>query len=117
MPDFEVYLQFDSFERDALVCPARRRPAIRPRARLEQLNRCDISTTLVVTLKKGLNDARARPASIDFALAQKCIRGVTFQPVQAAGRLENFDPSTDRLTLTEVRRRILEQTSVFRPED
>jgi len=31
--------------------------------------------------------------------------------------LENFNPATDRLTLTEVRRKILEQTSVFKPED
>ena len=45
------------------------------------------------------------------------MRGVTFQPIQAAGRLEAFDPATDRLTLSEVRRRILEQTAVFRPED
>jgi tetraether lipid synthase len=50
-------------------------------------------------------------------LEQPCVRGVTFQPIQAAGRLEGFDPVTDRLTLTEVRRRILEQTRVFRPED
>jgi 7,8-dihydro-6-hydroxymethylpterin dimethyltransferase len=42
---------------------------------------------------------------------------VTFQPIQDAGRLENFNPATDRLTLTEVRRKILEQTKVFRPED
>jgi uncharacterized radical SAM superfamily Fe-S cluster-containing enzyme len=45
------------------------------------------------------------------------VRGVTFQPIQAAGRLENYDPARDRLTLTEVRRRILEQTHVFEPED
>jgi uncharacterized radical SAM superfamily Fe-S cluster-containing enzyme len=45
------------------------------------------------------------------------VRGVTLQPIQAAGRLEHFNPATDRLTLTEVRRRILEQTSVFAPED
>jgi uncharacterized radical SAM superfamily Fe-S cluster-containing enzyme len=42
---------------------------------------------------------------------------VTLQPIQAAGRLEHYDPATDRLTLTEVRRKILEQSSVFRPED
>src|SRR4029079_10299330 len=45
------------------------------------------------------------------------VRGVTFQPIQAAGRMEGFDPARDRLTLTEVRRRILAQTTVFRPED
>lgn len=56
-------------------------------------------------------------AFIDFALKQPCVRGVTLQPIQAAGRTENYDPARDRLTLTEVRRRILEQTTVFKPED
>jgi 7,8-dihydro-6-hydroxymethylpterin dimethyltransferase len=116
MPDFEVYLQFDSFERDALMTlrGADLRDT-RTRA-LERLNRLGVSTTLVVTLKKGLNDHEIGRI-IDFALEQPAVRGVTFQPIQAAGRLDQFNPSTDRLTLTEVRRKILEQTSVFRPED
>jgi uncharacterized radical SAM superfamily Fe-S cluster-containing enzyme len=42
---------------------------------------------------------------------------VTFQPVQQAGRMVGYSSAEHRLTLTEVRRRILEQTSVFRPED
>ncbi len=116
MPDFEVYLQFDSFERDALMnlrgADLRR---IREQA-LERLNRHGISTTLVVTVKKGVNDHEIGKI-IDFALQQPCVRGVTLQPVQVAGRTDQFNPATDRLTLTEVRRRILEQTSVFRPED
>jgi hypothetical protein len=116
MPDFEVYLQFDSFEREALLAlrgaDLRR---IREQA-LERLNRLGISTTLVVTVKKGLND-REMGRIVDFALTQPAVRGVTFQPVQAAGRLEGFAPATDRLTLTEVRRRLLEQTSVFQPGD
>jgi hypothetical protein len=45
------------------------------------------------------------------------VRGVTFQPIQQAGRLEHFDPATDRLTVSEVRRRILEQFPVFKPAD
>jgi 7,8-dihydro-6-hydroxymethylpterin dimethyltransferase len=116
MPDFEIYLQFDSFERDALVAlrGADLRD-VRVRA-LERLNRLGVSTTLVVTLKKGLND-REIGRIIDFALEQPAVRGVTFQPIQAAGRLEQYDPATDRLTLTEVRRKILEQSSVFRSED
>jgi len=113
---FEVYLQFDSFEREALV---ELRGAdlrnVRLRA-LERLNQYAISTTLVVTLKKGLND-REIGKIIDYALEQPCVRGVTLQPIQDAGRLENFNPATDRLTLTEVRRGILEQTNVFRAED
>jgi 7,8-dihydro-6-hydroxymethylpterin dimethyltransferase len=174
--DFEVYLQFDSFEREALL---ELRGADLRRIRLdalEKLNRYDISTNLVVTLKKGLNDHEIGRV-IEYALEQPCVRGVTFQPIQDAGRLEswvshrenngdcgqgplsprgeeggssasagngpswsqrgpvadgeldlpkpsphgrfvrNFNPATDRLTLTEVRRKILEQTGVFRPED
>jgi 7,8-dihydro-6-hydroxymethylpterin dimethyltransferase len=116
MPDFEIYLQFDSFKAEALQelrgADLRR---IREQA-LERLNRLGVSTTLVVTLKKGVNDDEVG-AIIDYALQQPCVRGVTLQPIQAAGRTENYDPARDRLTLTEVRRRILEQTSVFKPED
>ncbi|HEY1676633.1 MAG TPA: radical SAM protein [Candidatus Sulfotelmatobacter sp.] len=160
--DFEVYLQFDSFEREPLM---QLRGADLRRVRedaLEKLNRYNISTNLVVTLKKGLNDHEIGK-TIDYALQQPCVRGVTFQPIQDAGRLEswvpadsnpgateqdchpersmnfreaedhaesrdlgfdlgrrsvrNFNPATDRLTLTEVRRKILQQTNVFRPED
>ena len=116
MPDFEVYLQFDSFKREALMdlrgADLRR---IREQA-LERLNRYGISTTLVVTVKRGVNDDEIGTI-IDFALKQPCVRGVTLQPVQVAGRTDRFDPATDRLTLTEVRRAILEQTTVFKPQD
>ena len=116
MPDFEVYLQFDSFKREALMdlrgADLRR---IREQA-LERLNRHGISTTLVVTVKRGVNDDEIGTI-IDYALKQPCVRGVTLQPVQVAGRTDRFDPATDRLTLTEVRRAILEQTTVFKPQD
>ena len=116
MPDFEIYLQFDSLEAEPLrVLRGVDLRDVHARA-LERLNRLGISTTLVVTLKKGLNDAEIGRI-LDFAVTQPAVRGVTFQPIQAAGRLEHFDPATDRLTLTEVRRRILEQTTLFRPED
>lgn len=116
MPDFEIYLQFDSFEREALM--ELRGADLREirRKALDHLNEFGISTTLVATLKKGLNDGEIGKI-IDFAVQQPCVRGVTLQPIQDAGRTENFDPSRDRLTLTEVRRRILEQTSIFAPED
>lgn len=114
--DFEVYLQFDSFDVGPLVelrgADLRR---IRSNA-IEKLNQYNIATNLVVTLKKRLNDGEIGKV-IDYALQQPCIRGVTFQPIQDAGRLEKFDPAIDRLTLTEVRRKILEQTSVFKSED
>src|SRR5215470_16052699 len=161
--DFEVYLQFDSFEREPLM---QLRGADLRRTReqaIERLNRYNISTNLVVTLKKGLNDHEIG-TTIDYALQQPCVRGVTFQPIQDAGRIDgggmdkvvrpaeqsqavgtvqpwiapllpdcgrggnsasrnrptngdsirNFNPATDRLTLTEIRRKILEQTNVFK---
>ena len=114
--DLELYLQFDSFEREPLMAlRGVDLRAVRTKA-LERLNQYDISTTLVVTLQKGLNDGEVGRI-IDFALEQPCVRGVTLQPIQHAGRTDGFDPAKDRLTLTEVRRRILEQTRVFRPED
>ncbi|HZS04650.1 MAG TPA: radical SAM protein [Blastocatellia bacterium] len=116
LPGLEIYLQFDSFEREALLeLRGADLRSVREQA-LERLNRLNISTTLVVTLKKGLNDGEVGRV-IDYALRQRCVRGVTFQPIQAAGRLAQYDPTTDRLTLTEVRRRILEQTPIFQPED
>lgn len=116
MPRFEVYLQFDSFEEGALrALRGEDLREVRLQA-LERLEALGISTTLVVTLMKGVNDHEIGRI-IDFALTKQCVRGVTLQPIQEAGRLEGYDPATDRLTLTEVRRRILEQTAVFRAED
>ncbi len=120
VPRFEIYLQFDSFRREALeILRAADTRRIHERA-LHRLNDLNIPTTLVVTVRRGVNDDELGEI-IEFALAQPCVRGVTFQPVQAAGRLDGyeggFDMSRDRLTLTEVRRRILEQSDVFAPED
>jgi hypothetical protein len=115
-PDFEIYLQFDSFKPHALEqLRGKDLSDIRIKA-LEHLNALNLSTTLVVTLQKGLNDDEIGKI-IEFALQQKCVRGVTFQPTQVAGRLENFNATRDRLTLTEVRQNILDQTDIFNKND
>jgi uncharacterized radical SAM superfamily Fe-S cluster-containing enzyme len=119
-PDFEVYLQFDSFRRQPLMMlRAADLRGVHERA-LEKLNALDIDTTLVMTVRRGVNEQEIG-AVVDYALEQPCVRGVTIQPVQAAGRLEKydggFDVGRDRLTLTEVRRMVLEQCDVFAPED
>jgi 7,8-dihydro-6-hydroxymethylpterin dimethyltransferase len=115
-PDFEIYLQFDSFEPDVLLkMRGRDLTDIRMKA-LERLNELNLSTTLVVTVQQGLNDHEIGKI-IEFALQQPCVRGVTFQPTQIAGRNENFDPARDRITLTAVRQKILDQTSLFQPSD
>jgi uncharacterized radical SAM superfamily Fe-S cluster-containing enzyme len=115
-PGFEIYLQFDSFEREALMtlrgADLRR---VREQA-LEHLNRAGLSTTLVVTVAKGVNDGEIGKI-IDYAATIPCVRGVTLQPMQFAGRSEGLASSEARLTLTEVRQAILDQTSMFEAAD
>jgi len=116
MPRFELYLQWDSLKREPLMqLRGADLRSIREKA-LERLNRLGISTTLVVTVARGVNDDELG-GIVDFALRQPCVRGVTFQPIQQAGRTLGYDRAQHRLTLTEVRRRILEQTSNIRAED
>lgn len=53
---------------------------------------------------------------IQHALQWQCVRGVTLQPIQDAGRNENFS-SKNRLTVSEIRRNIATQSNVFSLED
>ncbi len=116
MPGFEIYLQFDSFEAQAWQS-LRGLDLTETKAKaIAHLNEFNLSTTLVVTLQKGLNTHEIGKI-IDFAAQQKCVRGVTLQPTQVAGRVDNFQPKTDRITLSEVRTAILEQTDLFLSED
>ena len=115
MPGFEVYLQFDSLRPEALMnIRGADLSKIRIQA-LEALERANVSTTLVVTVKGGVNDIDI-PDIVRFALQWRCVRGVTFQPIQDAGRNEGFEPSEHRVVLTQIRRRIAE-AGVFTLED
>lgn len=115
MPDFELYLQFDSFSPETLqTLRGKDLTEIHTKA-IEKLNELNLSTTLVVTAQKGLND-HEYGAIIDYALQQRCVRGVTFQPVQVAGRFDH-NPDQNRLTLTEVRSGIMAQSKLFTPND
>ena len=105
MPGLEVYLQVDSLKREALL-DLRGADLTRIRIEaLEALERAGVSTTLVATVKKGVNDAEI-PDLVRFALDWRCVRGVTLQPVQDAGRNEGFDARSHRIVLTEIRRRV-----------
>ena len=115
IPGFEVYLQFDSLNREALI-DLRGADLSRLRVQaLEALEGAGVSTTLVVTVKKGVNDAEI-PEIVRFALGWACVRGVTSQPIQDAGRNDGFDPKRHRIVLSEVRRRIAE-AGVFALDD
>ncbi len=114
-PGFEVYLQFDSLRREALI-DLRGADLTRVRIQaLQALERNAISTTLVVTLKKGVNDQDIADI-VRFALTWRCVRGVTFQPIQDAGRNEGFDARDHRMVLSEIRREIA-RAGVFALED
>jgi len=113
---FEVYLQFDALSERALRsirgADLRR---VRERA-LDALDRAGISTTLVCVVKKGVNDGEIGDV-LRFAQQHSCVRGVTFQPVQDAGRNTGSDPARDRIVLSEIRRAIIEQWGVFGEDD
>src|SRR5499427_2467417 len=115
-PGFEVYLQFDSLSRGALenIRGADLRK-IREQA-LANLEAAGISTTLVCVVKKGINDSEIGNI-IRHALSFSCVRGVTFQPVQDAGRNEGFDKNRDRILLTDIRREIGRQAPEVFPSD
>jgi 7,8-dihydro-6-hydroxymethylpterin dimethyltransferase len=114
-PRLEVYLQFDSLNDDALVdLRGARLGRIRQQA-LEALEKVGLSTTLVVVVKRGVNDAEIA-AIVQYALNWSCVRGVTFQPVQDAGRNEGFDADANRFLLTQIRREV-GKSGVFGVED
>jgi len=116
VPGFELYLQFDSLQAGPLL--ALRGEDLRDvhERALAHCEEFSIPVTLVMTVKKGLNDDEIGTL-IEFALTKDCVRGVTLQPIQEAGRLEGYKSSAERLTLSQVRRKILEQTDVFSPGD
>ncbi len=115
-PGLEVYLQFDSMKAPVLqTLRGEDLRKVREKA-LERLEEAGLSTTLVITAKKGLNDGELGEL-IDWAATKRCIRGVTIQPVQDAGRNLSNDVAAERLTVSEVRRLIGEQSQHFIQED
>ncbi len=116
MPGFEVYLQFDALDDSALqVIRGSNLTRIRRQA-LDNLEAAGISTTLVVTVKGGVND-QAVCDIVDFALDYQCVRGVNFQPVQDAGRNPGFDKQHHRVMLSDIRRRLIDGSGVFGEDD
>lgn len=111
----EVYLQFDLLRPEALKkIRGADLTRIRQKA-LENLERHRISTTLVCVVEKGVNDDECAEI-IDHALTWGCVRGVTFQPVQDAGRATDYKPG-DRALLTDIRRDITGKSKIFGEKD
>ena len=115
-PGFEVYLQFDSLRAEVhQELRGADLTRIRQQA-LENLEEFGISTTLVAVIKKGLNEDEVGDI-INHALTWSCVRGVTFQPIQDAGRNEEFDPGTNRVVLSDIRRSLIEADNPFTERD
>jgi len=115
-PGLEVYLQFDSLD-DAVLRQLRGADLARIHDQaLAHLDAAGVATSLVVTLRKGLNDGEIG-ALIRHGLSQPCVRGITFQPIEDAGRNQGYDGERHRLTVSEIRRAIAEQSGVFALED
>lgn len=115
-PGFEVYLQFDSL-RASVHKDLRGADLTRIRQQaLENLNEFGISTTLVATIKKGVNDDECGDL-IRHALTWPNVRGVTFQPIQDAGRNDGFDANQNRALLSDIRRTIIAAQTPFTAAD
>lgn len=114
-PRLEVYLQFDSLDDDALMDLRGARLSRIRRQALEELERVGLSTTLVAVVKRGVNDLEVADI-VRHALEWRCVRGVTFQPVQDAGRNDGFDPAENRVILTQIRREVA-KSGVFGLDD
>jgi len=104
---FEVYLQFDSLQKEALKdIRAKDLREVRLNA-LKNLEELNISTTLVCVIKKGVNDDEISDI-IEFARGFRCVRGVVFQPIQDAGRVKS--KGDFRVLLSEIREMIIKDT-------
>lgn len=100
----EVYLQFDGLS-DATYEHLRAAPLAEEKRRtLLLLNENKIFTTLVVTIKKGVNDHEI-PALVQLGLDTPYCSGLAIQPVFGSGRNNGIDPM-DRSTPTGVLRRM-----------
>jgi 7,8-dihydro-6-hydroxymethylpterin dimethyltransferase len=115
-PGFEVYLQFDSL-RPSVLKHLRGADLTRIRKdALQALEKHNVSTTLVVVVKRGQNNDELGDI-IKYALQWKCVRGITFQPVQDAGRNEGFDPAKDRFVLSDIRKAVIAAGTAFEAGD
>jgi len=103
-----IYLQFDTFdsEKSRII---RGRDLVKEKKRaVEVCNELGMTTVLVPTLIAGINDNEIG-ALIQYALAQKKVFGVNFQPVALTGRVDAPDIAT--LTIPQVLNEIEAQTS------
>lgn len=115
----EIYLQFDSLQDERIHVLRGANLANIHLDALANLENHNLSATLVATIKKDLNDDELGDI-INFASGYRCIRGVSFQPLSESGRVSDdrlLTHSKNRLTISEIRRKIAEQSTIFTLDD
>ncbi|MFQ5887321.1 MAG: radical SAM protein [Candidatus Hydrothermarchaeales archaeon] len=104
-----IYLQFDGFlPKTYEKIRGRDLSKIKLKA-IENCKKFDMPVTLVPTIQKGINDHEIG-AIVEFAINERIIKAINFQPVAATGRSNGIDP-LDRTTLPDIITGIEEQTN------
>src|SRR5262245_54144932 len=114
--NFEIYLQFDGFRQSTYEeLRGLDLREVKERA-IANLTKYEIPINLTATIQRGANEDEIGEI-VKFGVAQKMVRGITFQPVTNVGCHETFNP-LDRTTVPDGIRAIDEQTGgMFRFTD
>ena len=104
----ECYLQFDGFRESTSLAFRSEDVAKEKVAALERLNQAGVFTTLVTTVKRGVNEDELG-AILKLGVETPRCAGMAIQPMFGSGRSPGFDPR-DRATPTGILRRLREQT-------
>ncbi len=114
--NFEVYLQFDGFRQSTHeIIRGLDLREVKEKA-IANLTKYEIPINLTATIQRGVNEDEVGEI-VKFGVAQKMVRGITFQPITNVGRHEAFNP-LDRTTVPDVIHAIDEQTNgMFRATD
>lgn len=103
-----IYLQFDTFEPEVSRVIRGRNLVEEKKRAVEVCNDLGMTTVLVPTLIAGMNEKEIGPL-IRFAMAQKKVFGVSFQPIALTGRVGI--PDTASLTVPHILNEIEIQTN------
>jgi uncharacterized radical SAM superfamily Fe-S cluster-containing enzyme len=104
----EIYLQFDGIKPSTYIAHRGEDVAQDKLTALTRLNEIGVFTTLVATVKKGVNEDELGDI-VKLGLDTPRCAGIAFQPMFGSGRAPAFDPQ-DRITPTGILKRIGEQT-------
>ncbi len=100
----EIYLQFDGLKESTHLALRGEELNAEKALVLKRLNEAKIFTTLVMTIKKGVNDDEVKTV-FDLGRETPYCSGIAFQPVFGSGRNSGID-GMDRVTPTGVLKRL-----------